>query len=171
GRRYGKEPHRRAAARREVPREGGGERVVGPAAARERLGDDLGPGAEHVHALARVPRGIAGPEPLARLRQHGHQRRRLHRQRGATARLRPRVVYARRVREQRVIEVDQQRLHARPSAATARAWRGSRTRSASRIIAAVPPSAAIMKTAGKPAPSASRPPASGATKATGASEV
>src|SRR5207244_11900425 len=53
--RLGKEPHRVAPARRVLPRDGGRQRLVGAAAARERLGDHLGPGAGPVPPPARVP--------------------------------------------------------------------------------------------------------------------
>src|SRR5215470_15482957 len=119
-----------------------------------------------------MPLRIAAPEPFARLGERAQERVRLHRQRHHTTRLGPRGIDASRIREQRVVEIEQQRLHARLSAgAIARTCRGSRTRSTSTSVAAMPPSAVITKTAENPAASAISPASSGAENAMGAPEV
>src|SRR5206468_12231942 len=77
----GEETHHLPAAGREVLGDGGGESVVRRPQPLEAVGDDLGPGPQHVDALAAVALWIV-PEPATRRadrldeRRHVHPRRR-----------------------------------------------------------------------------------------------
>src|SRR5581483_9646178 len=98
---------------------------------------DLRPRAQHVDALAAVALGVA-PEPLARVEQGREQGVALEPRSGPLARGLPARIDTAGVVEQRVVEIDEQRLHAELSAAIARRRRGSRTRRASVTTASAP---------------------------------